>query len=158
MKLIFGSIFGIVGIIFVFLAFIFLAIAGGAYYFIGVNTQNWVLVKGTVTAMSERESQDSDGNNSTSYCPTVKYTTQAGEPIENDLNECSTPPAYNVGDSVEVYYNPQNPNEAILKGGVLSSIGTIFTVVFGILGALFCIGGVGALVGVVITTVWRTKA
>jgi hypothetical protein len=155
MKLIFGSIFGIVGFILIAVGCPFMAVAGFMYYAFQLNTQNWVLVTGTVTSMSQSQTYDSDnGGYSTSYCPSVAYQTTDGQSIEQDLNECSTPPAYSVGDTVEIYYNPANPHDAQLKGGVKSTLGTVFLAVFGILGSLLCLGGAGSVIAAVVTAVW----
>ena len=158
MKILFGSMFGLVGVIFIAVGCPFLAVAAGMYYFFQGSTQNWVLVSGTVTGMSQSQSYDSDnGGYSTTYCPSVAFQTTSGEPVELDLNECSSPPAYSTGDSVEIYYNPTNPQEAQLKGGVKSILSTVFLVVFGVLGALLCLGGVASVGAAIVTAVWRNK-
>lgn len=159
MKLLFGSIFGIIGVVFVLLALIFLPLAAGAYYFGQYSTQGWVAVQGTVTGMTESETTGSDPEYSPyiSYCPSVRYQTADGQEIEEDLNECATPPDYATGDSIELLYNPANPKEVQIKGGVKSSIAVIFEAVFGILGGLFCIGGVGLIVAAIVAATWRTK-
>src|SRR5436189_70157 len=118
MRLIFSSIFGIIGLILLVVGCPLMAVAAGMYYFVDSSTKDWVLVTGTVTGMSESESyNDTSGTYSTTYCPSVEYATVDGQTLNVDLNECSSPPMYNVGDSVEVYYNPANPASARLKGG-----------------------------------------
>jgi len=158
MKWILSSTFGLIGIILLMVACPFLAVAGAAYFYADYAINDWHLVPGVVTAIDQNQSYDSEtGGYSTNYCPTVKYTTLDGETIEIDLNECASPPAYEVGDAVEVYYNPQDPRQTILKGGTLQLVGNIFAIVFGILGGLFCLGGGGLTIFAVVTAMWKTK-
>jgi Protein of unknown function (DUF3592) len=155
MKLLFGSVLGLIGVILMAVGCPFLAVAAGMYYFFQGSTQNWVLVPGTVTGLSQSESYNSDsGGTSTTYCPSVAYQTTNGEPVELDLNECSSPPAYATGDRVEIYYNPANPHEAQLKGGVKSTISIVFLIVFGILGLLLTLGGLGSVVAAIVAALW----
>jgi hypothetical protein len=35
------------------------------------------------------------------------FTTNDGEEIDSQLNDCSSPPAYETGDTVEIKYNPR---------------------------------------------------
>ena len=158
MRLIFGSMLGLTGLILLVIACPLLAVAAALYYFVDLGTQDWVLVNGTVTDMRSSESYDSEsGTYHTTYCPSVRYATTAGETLEVDLNECSSPPAYSTGQAVEIYYNPQNPSQTVLKGGVMQLVGNVFAGVLGILGALLCLGGLGATGAAVVTAVWRTK-
>lgn len=159
MKLLFGSLFGITGGVFLLIAIIFIPIAVGAYYFDQYSTQGWIAVQGTVTGITESETTGSDPAYSPyiSYCPTVRFATTNGEEIEEDLNECATPAEYATGDSIQLLYNPANPNEVQIKGGVKSTLAVIFEVVFGLLGGLFCIGGVGLIVAAIVAATWRTK-
>lgn len=69
-------------------------------------------VTGTVTGMSV----STNSEDITSYCPQIQFTTQAGQDITYHPNVCSTSPEYENGDQVEMYYNPENPEEAQMKG------------------------------------------
>lgn len=72
----------------------------------------------------------SDDGGST-YCPVIEFTTQAGEPVKFFANVCSSPPAYEIGEDVEVFYDPQD-----IKRVQMSSFWAQYT---GVL-VLSCIG------------------
>lgn len=151
MKWLFSSVFGIIGVIFLLIGCPFMAVGAGMYYYGTASTADWVLVPGEVTGLRTSESTDSDGFSSTTYCPTVAYTTAEGEAFEVNVAECSSPPAYETGDAVEVYYDPANPESVRLKGGVAQTLGTVFTIVFGGIGALLVVVGLAlGVVGVVV--------
>jgi hypothetical protein len=147
MKWMFSSIFGIIGVILLVVGCPFLALAAGTYYYASASTADWVLVPGTVTGMSESHGTDSEGFANTTYCPYVAFETAEGEAVEVSVNECSSPPAYDNGDSVEIFYNPDNPQQVRLKGGVAQMLGTVFAVVFGLVGAV--LAGIGLVLGVI---------
>ncbi len=147
MKWLFSSIFGIIGVVLLLVGCPFAALGVGMYYYTSTSTANWVLVPGTVTGLSQSQSTDSDGFTTTLYCPDVAFTTADGEAIEVNVAECSSPPAYETGDAVELYYNPADPESVRLKGGVAQTIGTVFAVIFGAVGAVMSV--VGAALGVV---------
>ncbi len=158
MKWLFSSIFGLIGIVFLTIGCPFVVAAGGLYYYMGTATQGWIEVTGTVTGLSQSESYNSDtGSYSTTYCPSVEYTTTGGETLEANLNECSAPPMYSTGDSVELLYDPQNVNSVQIEGGVRDMIGNIFVIVFGILGGVFSLIGGGLAVFALVAALWRNK-
>ena len=159
MKWILSSTFGLIGMILVLIACPFLAVAAGAFYLPGYAIKDWPLAPAVVTGLSQSESYNSSTSTySTTYCPFVEYTTTDGETIEVNLNECSSPPAYEVGDPVEVYYNPEDPQQAILKGGTLQIVGNIFAIVFGILGGVVCLVGGGLALFAIVTAAWPGRA
>lgn len=45
-------------------------------------------------------------------CPTVSFTTLDGTLGEHYSSTCSTPPSFDIGERVAVYYDPQNPERA----------------------------------------------
>ena len=136
MKLLVSSIFGSVGLFMVVFGCLF-ATAGGAVYYIAVySLRDWVPVPGTVTTFQSSTSTNSDGFSSTTFCPLVQYTTASGETYEVRINECSSPRAYDVGDSVTVLYNPAAPGQAQLKGGTRESLGNILGIVFAVVGCV----------------------
>lgn len=152
--------FGITGVIFILLACIFLPVAAGIYYFGQYSTRDWVTVQGTVTGLTESETVGSDRSQTPyiSYCPTVRYQTTNGDEIEEDLTECATPAEYATGDNIELSYNPSNPHEVQINGGFKTRFFAILEAVFGILGGLFCIGGVGLAVAAIVAATWRAKS
>jgi hypothetical protein len=94
------------------IGFVVLASAGLTY----ISSVNFVnhaqLVTGSVVALPM--SIDPDDNTS-SYCPQVSYMAQTGQVITFDSNVCSSPAAYHIGEQVEVYYDPQHPQDAQIK-------------------------------------------
>jgi hypothetical protein len=96
--------------------------------------------------------QGSSGGRTT-YCPEVEFTTASGETVQAGLDECSMPAIYKTGDTIELYYDPANPQRTSIKGGVAQTVGTAFLVMFGIVGGVFAligaVGIVGGLVGIV---------
>lgn len=70
-------------------------------------------------------------------CPTVEFSTPNGERVEFRGGVCSSPPAYDVGERVEVLYPPASPASARLDGFsenwfaslVLGGIGSVFLLI-----------------------------
>ena len=60
-----------------------------------------------------QENYDSDGS---TYTPVVQFIAKGGQSIEFVSSYSSSPPAYDVGESVTVVYPPDNPSDAIIKG------------------------------------------
>lgn len=91
-----------------------LLVGAGLTYFQSVNFLNHAkLTTGTVVGIFVTVDQDT---NSTLYCPEISFTTKTGQTIKFDANTCSAPSAYAVGDVVNMYYDPQNPQDAQIKG------------------------------------------
>ena len=80
-----------------------------------------------------QENHDSDGS---TYTPVVQFSTPNGESIVFTSSYSSSPPAFDVGETVMVVYPPDNPTNAIIKGdGQFLHISLMF------------LGGIVALVG-----------
>lgn len=99
--------------LFTIIGLLLLGGAGIAYYRGAALRDRAELVSGTVTGF--RVSVDSE-DNSESYCPDVRYATRSGENLTYHSNFCSAPPAYDVGEQVEIYYDPADPENAQIKG------------------------------------------
>jgi len=98
---------------FTILGLLFLVGAGIAYA-VGKNLRDKAeLVTGTVTGF--RISVDSEDNSET-YCPQVRYRTRGGRDLTYDSNFCSSPPGHDVGEQVQIYYDPEDPERAQVKG------------------------------------------
>lgn len=77
--------------------------------------------------------RDSEGDDV--YSPVVEYTLPSGRTARFEENLRSSPPSHRVGDSVEVLYNPEDPNEARINStfnvwfgpGLLLSLGMCFS-------------------------------
>jgi hypothetical protein len=89
---------------------------------------------GTVTKMLEVLDKD---DNSPMYRPVVAFTTRKGEAVAFTSSFSSRPPAYVVGESVEVLYDPRNTLDARINGfgslwlgpWILGGLGALFTAV-----------------------------
>ncbi|MDX1672512.1 MAG: DUF3592 domain-containing protein [Balneolaceae bacterium] len=94
---------------------------------------------GKVVALNEKSST-SDGTTSYTYYPVVEYTPGDNEnkiTFEHDVG--SNPPSYSVGEEVEVLYDPQDPDEAIIDAGIMNWFGAGIAT---ILGLFFFMGGI----------------
>ncbi|MBF2007665.1 MAG: DUF3592 domain-containing protein [Chlorogloeopsis fritschii C42_A2020_084] len=131
--LIFGSIFGGIGGIFAVIGIIF-----------GVNTHSFVgtalSTQGTVIDLELRSSTDSKGRSSSVYYPVVKFAPSSGEQTIFKSNTGSNPPAFTKGQQVEVLYNPQKPNSAMINSwlelwflpAMFTGMGLIFVLIGGV--------------------------
>ena len=80
-----------------------------------------------------QENYDSDGS---TYAPVVQFSAKNGQSVEFVSSYSSSPPAYDVGETITVVYPPDNPNDAIIKGD-----GQLLHIIFMILGGI--VGTVG---------------
>ncbi|MCR4031309.1 MULTISPECIES: DUF3592 domain-containing protein [Flavobacterium] len=93
-------------------------------------------VQGTVTELIPKRSKES-----TTYSPVFSFTTKTGQTIMHHSSVSSSPPSYDVGEKVEVFYDPENPNKAEIKGFVSLWLGVL---ILGVVGTVFfLIGSLG---------------
>lgn len=100
-----------------------------------------IQTQGTVIDVVRRSSRDSDGHISSAYYPVVKFTSASGEETIFESNTGTNPPSYSRGQSINILYNPQQPNAArenswfTLWGfpAIFGGIGSIFVVIGGAL-------------------------
>jgi Protein of unknown function (DUF3592) len=92
----------------------------------------------TATVTSLASDLDSSGN--PVKCPVVNFTAANGQAIHYDASDfCANPPRYQVGQTIQVLYDPQNPNNVQFSGFVGEfGEGMLFT----FLGLLFFLSGV----------------
>jgi hypothetical protein len=91
---------------------------------------------GTVTDLV----RDSDSDGSTVYYPVIAFRTSAGADVTFRSNTGSNPPSYRVGESVEVLYDPADPQRARTSGYFALHIGSFVLTVLGAVWGL--IGGI----------------
>ena len=99
---------------------VFFGIGGGLIYRQIKFERQGVRIQGEVISLSTN--CDSDG---CSYSPIVYFKTRNGKAITFESDFSTSPPSYNVGEVVTVYYSPENPEEAIIKGE-----GNVFRIIF----------------------------
>ena len=68
--------------------------------------QNGVSASGTVI-----ENRESNGENGTTYSPVIEFTVD-GQTYQFESDNSSSPPAYRVGQTVQIRYDPQDPERA----------------------------------------------
>ncbi len=88
-------------------------------------------------------SSSSGGVRRTLYCPVIAFTTGRGQRVEIESQACASPPAYEVGETMAVEYDPADPANAAY-GGFFTR--WLITLVFAIVGAVFF--GLSVLFGV----------
>ena len=123
---IFIAVFGAAGLL-------MLAIAG----FLFTKEQSFLARAETVTGTVVDLDLSSSSDNGSAYCPVIEFDTKAGEPVRYYGNVCSNPPSYDIGDQVDVLYDPQNIRTVQMTGFwsqytgviVLSCIGTPFLLI-----------------------------
>ena len=120
------------GPIFVILfGMIFFGIGGGLTYRQMVVQQNSIQVQGEVIAYMPN--CDDEG---CTYHSVVNFQTRDGNPITHMSSFASSPPAHEIGETVTVFYAPDNPEDAFIKGE-----GIIFRTVFMIVGGVIILVG-----------------
>jgi hypothetical protein len=126
---------------------IFVTIFGGAFPLIGITLlvvgffvyrsnqralETGVLTTGTVVGMQER--YDEDGS---MYAPIIRFTTIEGETVEFMSSTWTRPAEYGPGDSVEILYQSDAPQNAQIDSAfgrygapaILGVVGVFLTLV-----------------------------
>ncbi|ABQ07553.1 DUF3592 domain-containing protein [Flavobacterium johnsoniae] len=85
-------------------------------------------------------------NNSIMYAPVVSFITKEGSKIEITSSVSSNPPSYNVGETVEIMYNPKEPNKANINSFESLWLGVLVMGIFGII--FFLVGFLIILYGI----------
>lgn len=114
--------------------------AGGGYW--GWLTRNFVQTAATAPGTVVELTRQSDSEGGDSFSPVVEYTLPSGRTVRFEEDLSSNPPSHRVGESVEVFYNPENPSEA--------RINNTFTLWFGpglLVGMGFCFSSISLLIG-----------
>ncbi|WJS94153.1 DUF3592 domain-containing protein [Flavobacterium johnsoniae] len=115
-------------------------LAGAIYLYIDKQAflEKAETTQGTVIEMIPKRSKDS-----TTYSPVVSFTTKSGQEIAYTSSTSSNPPSYNVGENVQIFYDPANPNKAEINGFFSLWLGVIILGFIGIV--FFLIGSLGVL-------------
>jgi hypothetical protein len=117
-------------------------------FFIGLGVRSLVTTQrflakastadGVVVRLDKVVERSREGDRYTLYYPVVRFVTASGQVVEysDDLGE--DPPAYRVGDSVRVLYDPADPQKARLDTWSSQWLGA--TIQIGVGGLVFVIG------------------
>jgi hypothetical protein len=138
-----GAIFGTIGL--------GLLIGAAILYF---NAQSFkesaVKAQGTVVDLVYVASSDGGGG----YRPIVQFMTREGEQIEYESNTSSSPAAYDVGETVGIFYNPEDPGDAMIDGFLDAYLAPM---ILGGIGAVFFAVGGGLLLAQILGRRKRTR-
>lgn len=109
----------------------FFGVGGGLTYYQFVFKMDALQAPGEVIGLSER--CDDDG---CTYYPQVNFSTQNGERVTYESSFGSSPPEYEVGEAVTVFYKSEDPANAIIAGE-----GGILRIIFMSVGGLVSLAG-----------------
>lgn len=123
-------------------------------------------VQGMVVDVVSRVANTNSGNR-TFYYPVVEFRTATGELIRFESTLGGNPPAFQTGEQVEVLYDPQAPQSALINtwenwlpvyiflgaGGVMIGLGGLM--IFDLVLKLLKLGGLLGLIGAIL---WRRRA
>jgi len=108
-----------------------------------------------------------DGEHRPLFYPVVEFTTPAGQVVRFQDRTGSNPPAYRVGETVEVLYDPARPEAATIASWtnlwlfpiILLAAGGLFVLsgVLTFLRSLFFVAGLGGLLGALAILFGRSK-
>lgn len=87
----------------------------------------------------------SSSDDSTTYCPVIEFRTKRGENVRYFGNVCSSPPSYDIGQKVEVIYDPENIKHVQMNGFWSKYVGVFVLAVIGL--PFFLLGAWGLMQG-----------
>ncbi len=127
-----------------------IALGGTMFLFIGWNAwkeryqivQNGIQTQGIVVENVHRPTRGLE-RQSTALAPVVSFTTSEGKTVRYYSQTYTTPAQYTPGTVVDVWYLPDNPQEATMEG----VDAWVFPTVFGIFGTAMCLIGYIGLIG-----------
>lgn len=113
---------------YVLFLFLFLGIC-----FLGVAIYAFVSHRNFMASATKAEGRviNLQANRKGSKAPIVEYADATGAAHFYYHNVYTTPSAYDLGETVEIYFDPSNPEDATMGGF------SVLTVVFGFLGFIF---------------------
>src|SRR5687768_15489955 len=141
-----GSALG--GIIFLLVGLGMLGFGGWSFMNTRSQMESWGNVEGRIIDFSYY----SDSEGGSSQVPVVQFTTTDGESITaepyQERNTTVDVNGYDVGDEVEVFYNPENPRDMFINDFMhVWFVPTLMGGMGGLFSVIGAIWGVGALVG-----------
>ena len=116
---------------------IFFGIGGGLTYRQYRFEQQGIEVQGKVTGHTMAGCNE-DG---CPYKSVVSFKTQDGRSVSYTTTFSSNPPAYDSGETVTMFYMPENPEKAIIQGE-----GKVFRIIFTSIGGVIILFGLGIFV------------
>lgn len=129
---------------FAFIGTMFALIAWSSWHSTYKIVRNGIQTQGTVVENYRRPTRPSE-TRTTSLAPVVQFFTESGEAVKYYSQTYTTPAIHEVGETVAIWYLPDNPQQATLNG----ADAWILPVVFGIFGAAACLIGYPALIKII---------
>ena len=112
-----------------------LIIFGIVVFVISLNNQNYIKIEATVANVEETQETnvDDDGTNTTTvYNATVNYTVGGKEYTQtlDNVSKCK------IGDKMDIYYNPKDPNQITQTKSIILPIVIIFVGIISLTGGI----------------------
>lgn len=133
-NLLFFGLFALVGTVFAIAAYISWKSTARIIQ-TGVETQGIVI--------DTHYSRDKRGRTTTAQAPIVQFRTTDGTPITYYSQTYTTPASFTIGDTVKLWYLPNNPKEDVTLEGADS---WLLPAVFGGFGVIFSLIGYPSLI------------
>lgn len=127
---------------FTFAGLLFLGIAwhsGGQTLHI---LQNGIQAQGIVIDNPRRTARINERTSANSRAPVVQFKTQLGEPMTFYSTDYTASVRYEIGQTVDIWYMPDDPSKATLNEGAI----WILPGVFGAFGLVLCLIGLPMLI------------
>jgi len=127
---------------YLFAAIGFGLLAGGFFWYQSVAEfiEEATVARGEVIDLVRSSSSSSSGSSSYTYRPVVTFKDQNGQLVEFVSSSGSNPPSYSRGEQVDVFYRPEDPQNAKIDGFFSLWGGPM---VLGLVGGVFALFGVG---------------
>jgi hypothetical protein len=94
-----------------------LLVVVGLFFFI--RTRNFLgkarEAKGTVIEMVYRQNSSADSNSGGGYAPVYQFETEDKRRIVKQDGLATNPPRYQVGQTMDILYDPENPEKAYVN-------------------------------------------
>lgn len=124
--------------IFLGIGLLLLVISGIIFYNVKKFSNNAATTTGQVVDLVTKQSSSSGRNRSVTYAPVVIYSDAANIQHRYISSVSSNPPGYSIGETVKIYYNPNNPDDAMIAGWgaylgafITGGIGLLFSLIGG---------------------------
>lgn len=113
-----------------------LIVFGVITFVINSKNQDYIKIEATVINVKEEQDiiTDGDGNHTTIiYNVTLKYTVDDKEYIQT-LDNVSK---HKIGDKMDIYYNPENPNQITQTTSLILPIGIVIAGIASLVGGIY---------------------
>jgi hypothetical protein len=95
------------------------------------KSANWITVTGEVIDLEESYGNTVGNGSKTVFTPIVNFKTEQDQDITFNSGNGSSLEIYKMFQAVEVVYNPQNPNQAEIKGDSIAHLGNVIYLILG---------------------------